>query len=195
MNTLLIVKKLTIPLVTLFAVGGLLIASGQAEALFKLTKNNLKATGTVVDVGSDEFMMDTGSTEPPFTVMVRNSTNYKGGYDSFFDIQIGDEVEVKASVEDDGFEARTVELLGESSYGYGGGCDKLHVKRAVVEAVSFDEITVEREGIEIIAEINDDTKIRGYMGNRQVNVGDTVDVRGEDCGGSFVAEKITVRRP
>ena len=60
-----ILKKLTVPFITVAVIGGLLVASGQADALFRLTRNNLKATGTVVDISTDYFTMDTGSTEPP----------------------------------------------------------------------------------------------------------------------------------
>lgn len=191
-----IIKKFTIPLLTLFAIGGLLIASGQADALFNLTRNNLKATGTVVDISTDYFTVDTGGTEPPFDIQVTDRTRFHDGLEELDDLEVGDDVEVRARVEDGGvFEGRRVELLGDSGYGYGGGCDRLRVRNGEVVSFSLTQIVVEREGIEITAEVNDDTRIRGYRGNRVPDPGDIVDLRGDDCGGDFIAERITIRRP
>lgn len=190
-----ILKKLSLPIIGILAIVGLLVASGQADALFSLTGNTLRATGTIVDVNSDSLLMDTGSTDPPFEILVDRHTYFRGGIDELTDLEVGDDVEVRARNRDGVFEGRRVELLEGSGYGYGGGCERLRVQRATVISFSLNEIVVEREGIEISAAVNDNTRIRGYRGNRLADPGDSVDLRGEDCGGNFVADRITIRRP
>ncbi len=193
-----VLKRLSIPLITLFAIGGILVASGSADAVFQLSRNDLRATGTVVDVESDLFVMDTGGSEPPFEVKVDSRTRFRDGYSDLEDMEVGDDIEVRARVRNGMFIADRVEFKDGGTYGYGNStnCERLRVTDGKVISVTSDEVVVKRDGIDITVEITDDTRVRGYRSDRTVSVGDNVDIRGDDCGvNGFTAERITIRRP
>lgn len=191
-----VLKKISVPFIAVLALGGLLISSGQANALFDLSKSQLRATGTIVEIGSDKFMMDTGGTEPAFEIIVDRRTHFQRPLSGLSDLHVGDDVEVRARNKDGVFTGTKVEVT-ESGYGYGGNgsCERLRVSRATTVSITPTQIVVNRNGIDITAQITDNTRIRGFHNNRRVDVGDTVDIRGKDCGGNFVAERIVIRRP
>lgn len=192
-------KKIAFPLAGFIALSFLLLVTGKANAIFDLSRNNLRATGTIVDIGNDTFTMDTGGSEPPFDVVIVRQTNFRRPLQNINDLEIGDEVDVRARIRSAGvFEASRIELVEDADYGYGSGtsCERLRVSRAVVLSSTPSEVVVRRNNIDITVSINDDTRIRGYRNNRRVDVGDTVDIRGEDCGSAgFVADRIVIRRP
>ncbi len=190
-------KKLMLPVAAVVVVGGLAVASGQADAIFNFSRSNLKVTGTVVEITDNSFILDTDSSDPAFELRVNNKTNFKDPLNNLEDLNVGDEVRVRAKVDSNSFRYATkVELVNDASYGYGTSCGRFRITRAQVVSINSSQLVVKRAGVNFNIGVNDDTVIRGHKHNRNVKAGDIVDVRGQDCGnGSWVAEKIVVRDP
>ncbi|PID31962.1 hypothetical protein CR970_03075 [Candidatus Saccharibacteria bacterium] len=177
----------------LLAAAVLFAYSGTARALYRYIGSDLRTDGNVVSVGASSLELNTSGSTWPLTIIVDGSTSFAGGYSALSDVQPGDEVRVLANRDTGDFLASEVSKMPDpASYG-NVPCDSFVISTATFERPVNDTLYVQKDGIGVRIQINQDTQVEGGT-MEDVVPGTQIIVSGYDCraDGTLTAQTIQI---
>lgn len=167
-------------ILALFMVAAVAVYTGTAQALYRYIGSDFRATGKVTQVGGSSFELTTSGSTWPLTMITNAGTDFSGGYGSFGDVHVGDEVRVVANRDTGDF--LTLEVAKQADPGTYGNttCDSFVISSAIFERPVNNTIYVVKDNIGVRINVDGDTQ---YVGGTMADVlpGSQVIISGYDC--------------